>query len=448
MARRLHAARVVSATDLRVALRLGRLTGEQDERVLLAAALAVRAVRSGSVCVRLDDLGALRLPEDEEAARAETEHLPWPGAEEWAEAVARSPLVAAGVDSPDDRPTRWVGGMLYLDRYWRDELVVRRDVDGRLAAHDLPADDARLTAALSRLFPAEQDARQRLAAAHAAHRRLTVLTGGPGTGKTTTVARLLAVLHDAAAPADGSRLRVALAAPTGKAAARLQEAVRDVVSGFEPDDRDRVGVPVASTLHRLLGHRAGSRTRFRHDAHHHLPHDVVVVDETSMVALPLMARLLEALRPAPGSCSWATRTSSRPSRRAPCWATSCTVPRSTPRRRRRRSRPRRSPPSPTPRRPSRARWTTAPRWATASSASAPSTGRAATRRSCRWQRRSATATRRRSWRCCARATRRSSSSRRPTTSRTRRRSRPSARTRWPPGSDSWPRRARATPPAP
>ncbi|MBD5785180.1 exodeoxyribonuclease V subunit alpha [Cellulosimicrobium terreum] len=300
-----NVARVVSATDLRVALRLGRLTGEGDEAVLLAVALAVRAVRSGSVCVRLDDLGTLRLPEDEEAVRDAVEGLPWPDQPDtaaWAAAIARSPLVAVGVAGPADRPARWVDGMLYLDRYWRDELAVRHDVDGRLTAPDLPADDARLEAALSRLFPSADDSRQRLAAAHAAHRRLTVLTGGPGTGKTTTVARLLAVLHDAAGPVGDTGtsrgLRVALAAPTGKAAARLQEAVRDVVSRFEDHgDRDRVGAPVASTLHRLLAYRPGSSTRFKHDAHHHLPHDVVVVDETSMVALPLMARLLEALRP-------------------------------------------------------------------------------------------------------------------------------------------------------
>ncbi|MFE6234530.1 exodeoxyribonuclease V subunit alpha [Cellulosimicrobium sp. NPDC057862] len=312
-----NAARVVSAADLRVALRLGRLTGEHDDRVLLAVALAVRAVRSGSVCVRLDDLGSLELPEDEEAARTDATDLPWPDRTAWASAVARSPLVAAGVDGPADRPARWVGGALYLDRYWRDELAVRHDVDGRLAADDLPVDPGRLDAALSRLFPATDDTRQRLAAAHAATRRLTVLTGGPGTGKTTTVARLLSVLHDAARPAAATAspapattpgpdasltrdvgLRVALAAPTGKAAARLQEAVREVVAGFpDPADRERVGAPVATTLHRLLGYRPGSSTRFRHDAHHHLPHDVVVVDETSMVALPLMARLLEALRP-------------------------------------------------------------------------------------------------------------------------------------------------------
>ncbi|MFE5310093.1 exodeoxyribonuclease V subunit alpha [Isoptericola sp. NPDC056605] len=299
--REFNAAGLVAATDVHVATRLGRLTGEDDATVLLAVALAVRALRGGSVCVRLDDpdeLAALALPEDADRGDAAdgpdaAAPPPWPEHEAWVRAIEASPLVTVGAGEPLDRPARWVGGRLYLDRYWRDELTVRRLVDARLQAPPLvPGGADRLDAALARLFPEAGDERQRLAAAHAAGRRLTVLTGGPGTGKTTTVARLLAVLQDVAGePA----LRVALAAPTGKAAARLQEAVRDVVGALPPEDRERTGRPEATTVHRLLGYR--SATRFRHHAGHHLPHDVVVVDETSMVPLSLMARLLEALRP-------------------------------------------------------------------------------------------------------------------------------------------------------
>ncbi|MFC8598487.1 exodeoxyribonuclease V subunit alpha [Isoptericola sp. NPDC057191] len=315
--REFNAAGLVSATDVHVASRLGRLTGEDDATVLLAVALAVRALRGGSVCVRLDDpdeLATLALPEDADrgdlaagaagtagAAGASgvggTAPPPWPEHTAWVRAIEASPAVTVGAGDPVDRPARWVGGRLYLDRYWRDELTVRRLVDARLQAPPLAAPGAdRLDATLARLFPTAGDVRQRLAAAHAVGRRLTVLTGGPGTGKTTTVARLLAVLQDVAVDSPtGQGLRVALAAPTGKAAARLQEAVRDVVGALDPEDRARTGRPDATTVHRLLGYR--SATRFRHHAGHHLPHDVVVVDETSMVPLSLMARLLEALRP-------------------------------------------------------------------------------------------------------------------------------------------------------
>lgn len=281
---------VLAAADVHVARRLGRLTGEADERVLLAVGLAVRAVRAGSVCVRLDELGALTVPEGEDAPAVDG--LPWPQPREWRAAVEASPLVAVGVDGPADRPVRWVDGRLYLDRYWRDEQRVRREVDTRLAGV-LDADAGMVGATARRLFPAGGDGRQRLATATVALSRLTVLTGGPGTGKTTTVARMLAALHAVTGPG----LRIALAAPTGKAAARLQEAVRTAAAGLEDHDREAVGRPEATTIHRLLGWKPGSTTRFRHNAGHHLPHDVVVVDETSMVSLPLMARLLEALRP-------------------------------------------------------------------------------------------------------------------------------------------------------
>ncbi len=303
--RAFNAAGVLHAADVHVARRLGRLAGEPDDRVLLAAALAVRGVRAGSVCVDLaqaEQLAAADAAEEVEPADVGAEPaqpLPWPELGGWRAALERSPLVAVGVDGPPDRPVRWVGGRVYLDRYWRHEQVVRHEIDRRLTAEPLPVDAGALARAVRRHFPdgtgttSSDQSRQRVAAAATALGRVTVLTGGPGTGKTTTIARMLAVLQEVAGPG----LRVALAAPTGKAAARLQESVADVVGRMDAEDHDRVGTPAATTIHRLLGWRPGSSTRFRHDADHRLPHDVVVVDETSMVSLPLMARLLEALRP-------------------------------------------------------------------------------------------------------------------------------------------------------
>ena len=303
---------VLTSADVRTAERLGALTGETDETVHLAAALAVRALRSGSACVDLRDVRTL-VAEDVTESTAESgpagtplstgdaddgtpvtvAELPWPDDAAWEAALRRSPAVADGVDGPSDRPARLVDHRLYLDRYWRDEQVVRAAVEERLAT-PLPVDGAALDAALARYFPGEADDRQRLAAATAARSRLTVLTGGPGTGKTTTVARLVATLRDVLdgpSPRSRAALRVAFCAPTGKAAARLQEAVDTELA------RLGAGTVHATTIHRLLGSRPDSRTRFRHDRTNRLPHDVVVMDEASMVSLPLLARVLEALRP-------------------------------------------------------------------------------------------------------------------------------------------------------
>jgi len=295
------AARVLTSADVHVARRVSALCGEHDERVHLAAALAVRALRAGSVCVVLADARAIVEPADDEpddlaatahALPAPVAELPWPEPAAWEAVVRASAAVADGPDGPDDRPLRWASGRLYLDRYWRDEVEVRTQVTARLARVEVDA--ARLDATVERLFPRPEDDRQRAALRSAATSRLTVLTGGPGTGKTTTVARLVAALQDVAGPG----LRVALAAPTGKAAARLQESVNHEVAALDlAADRERVGELRASTVHRLLGHRPGSSTRFRHHAGHRLPHDVVVVDECSMMSLSLMARLLEAVRP-------------------------------------------------------------------------------------------------------------------------------------------------------
>jgi exodeoxyribonuclease V alpha subunit len=200
-------------------------------------------------------------------------------------AVQASPLLG------DPPILRLNGDLLYLDRYWLEEQQVCDDVLAMMAAK--PAGAA---PNIERLFPKGYE-EQRAAAEVALSQGLTVLTGGPGTGKTTTVARLLALLVEQARLAGNGRLRIALAAPTGKAAARLQEAVQLEVAKLDPSAQDALAGLHAATLHRLLGSRPDTSARFRHHRGNRLPHDVIVGDETSMVSLTMMARLLEAVRP-------------------------------------------------------------------------------------------------------------------------------------------------------
>src|SRR5215203_265646 len=243
--------------DVHVAKRLTALAGETDDRVTLAVALLVRALRGGSVCLDLSSLDEVDL----------------------ATAVKVSPLLT------DPPILRLNGDLLYLDRYWLEEQQVCDDILAMVEARP-----TQVSPDIDRLFPKGFE-EQRAAAKLALSQGLTVLTGGPGTGKTTTVARLLALL------ASGSRLRIALAAPTGKAAARLQEAVQLEVAKLGPSDREALAGLHATTLHRLLGSRPDTSARFKHHRGNRLPHDVIVVDETSMVSLTMMARLLEAVRP-------------------------------------------------------------------------------------------------------------------------------------------------------
>ncbi|WP_280500163.1 exodeoxyribonuclease V subunit alpha [Nocardia farcinica] len=298
--RTFNEAGVLSAADVHVAVRLGRLGREESELVLFAAALAVRAVRSGSVCLELHRMREIGVDADESwdaGTGIDPATLPWPDVEAVIAALRVSPLVCGGPAGPLC-PLRVVPGddgpLLYLDRYFRQEQTIRRVLTERAASHPR-VDAAIVRRELDRLFGADHDGapdRQRLAAALAATHWTTVVAGGPGTGKTHTIARILALL-DAHRRADPKAppLRIALAAPTGKAAARLQEAVREQAG--------ELGLPElsAATLHRLLGWQRGRRTRFRHNEFNRLPYDVIVVDETSMVSLTMMSSLLAALRP-------------------------------------------------------------------------------------------------------------------------------------------------------
>ncbi len=263
---------VLSAADVHVAVRLTALAGEGDEWVALGAAFAVRGPRLRHVLVDLATIRATAAVDADEPV--DLSALPWPDPEAWVRRLAASPLVAVGEDADPDgaRPLRLVGSTLYLDRYWREERSVAADL--RTLSDGAPASTAVL-------------------------RRFAVVAGGPGTGKTTTVARIVALLAEQAAAAGDPPPLVALAAPTGKAAARLEEAVHAEAATLDVDGavRDQLLDLHASTLHRLLGRRPGSNSRFSHHRTNRLPHDVVIVDETSMVSLSLMARLVEAVRP-------------------------------------------------------------------------------------------------------------------------------------------------------
>ena len=268
---------VLESADLHVAQRITALAEEDNPTVVLAVALAARALRGGSVCVDLTTV----------ATDTGVPELPWPDPATWLETLRASPLAG---EPPVLR--LYDNRLLYLDRYWREEEQVCAD----LLALSVPVAHTDVSG-LDRLFPLPDYVEQRAAAEIAIAQAVTVLTGGPGTGKTHTVARLLALLAEHAGPSANAGLRIALAAPTGKAAARLTEAVAAEVGKLEGVDRERLSGLSAVTLHRLLGSRPDTSVRFRHHRGNRLPHDVIVVDETSMVSLTMMARLLEAVRP-------------------------------------------------------------------------------------------------------------------------------------------------------
>lgn len=293
---------VLGPADVHTAEQLAFLGGDRDSRVPLAIALAVRAVRGGSVCIDLATVRDAIFESDE--SPIDVSSLPWPQTDDWLDCLRASPLVSVGADGPAGRPLRLVGTLLYLERYWRDEQLVRADVAVRRSTPQAGLDVAAVAATLREVFPRSEGPgalapgepdHQLAAAATAAAARLCVLQGGPGTGKTSTIARILLVLatHD-------PDLHIGLAAPTGKAAARMGEAIKDALASVrqvDPRIREQLGRLHATTLHSLLGWRPESTTRFAHDRTRPLPYDVIVVDEMSMVSLSLMARLLEATRP-------------------------------------------------------------------------------------------------------------------------------------------------------
>lgn len=278
---------ILTPADVHVASRLATLLHETDESAILALALTVHATRHGSVVIDLSSI-AQTTSASEDAETSDGPSLSWPEPRAWAASCQASALTRG-----TEAPLRQRGTLLWLAKYDAQEQRVADQLRAR--TRTLPDDLglAQLRAGLDRLFSNPADADQRLAAAICALPRVSVLAGGPGTGKTTTVSRLLALLRE-----QRPLWRIALAAPTGKAAARLGEAVTRSLDTLPDADQARLSGLESTTLHRLLGWGTGLHSGFRHDHTNRLPFDIVVIDEASMMSLTMMDRLLDALRPA------------------------------------------------------------------------------------------------------------------------------------------------------
>jgi exodeoxyribonuclease V alpha subunit len=302
--------------DVAFARFIHALDADAPASLLLAAALAAQLEGRGHSALPLAELAdrpdaLLGWPAEASAALREA------GAEALAGAGAGSPppgwpqRPVLEIDPPDDAgatPLVLCRGLLYLRRYWRYESRVAAQVGLRIGLRAAAAEGAavavdtiRARRLLDTLFAAGGPAIdwQKIACALALRSPFTIITGGPGTGKTYTAARLLVLLQGLHAGPEP--LRVALAAPTGKAAARLRQSIQKALDGLRDGLGEAGGVGAwaerlapARTLHALLGTQPGTR-RFRHDASNPLDVDLLIVDEASMVHLEMMAQLLEAL---------------------------------------------------------------------------------------------------------------------------------------------------------
>jgi exodeoxyribonuclease V alpha subunit len=283
---------IFSDIDVHFAKFMATLSEKTDDNaLLLGAVLASHFTALGSSCVDLNALAGQSYPQQPEPG---IETLPCPSLSQWQKTLLKCRVVG---QPGDYTPLVLDKHRLYLYRYWDYEQKLGAQIRARCRVQCTDVNHETLKEGLLRLFPAqEQTDGQKIAAFTAVLRHFCIISGGPGTGKTTTVVKILALLLE-----QNPNFSIALAAPTGKAAARLQEAITQALHDLNSAPTIKAAIPQETyTIHRLLGSQPDSPYFISH-AGNLLPYDVVVIDEASMVDLALMAKLTQAI---PKSARW------------------------------------------------------------------------------------------------------------------------------------------------
>lgn len=282
--------KIISDFDYRLARRLTRLGGDTQPEVLVAVALISKGVQDGHVCLDLQHLNHIL-----KIGSTSDRVIDLPDISLYRQILGVSPLVGDGsVPTPlvleDDR--------LYFHRYWQYEHNLAQELLKRSKKLITDIDENLLSTGLKRFFPHSHDYNvtdQKHGAKTAVLRHLTIISGGPGTGKTTTVTAILALLAEQGMAHD-QPLTMLLLAPTGKGAARLSQSIRNQIKSLNLSDQIKDAIPrQATTIHRALGYLPRTPTRFHYNRQNPLAADVVVLDEASMVDIALMAKLVDAV---------------------------------------------------------------------------------------------------------------------------------------------------------